>query len=150
MTLRHLYNWRTLFLRTTTLIFAPTMSSRYTRYNGPSTPTPSFIRKDLGDVLRKFSPAEIIASKAITVSNVQEVASYSWIDAPMPTIAVPSTICHFFYQILLLTNAARTYKARPVLGQPIQGESIKTLVLFSSIKTHIVWIRPGPHSHRSS
>jgi len=42
-------------------------------------------------MLQQFSPAAVTTSKAVTINNVQAVASYSWIDAPVPTIAVPGS-----------------------------------------------------------
>jgi hypothetical protein len=44
-----------------------------------------------GDPVKTFSPTVFEAAGAIELSDVKAVASYSWIDAKTPTIAVPGT-----------------------------------------------------------
>jgi hypothetical protein len=59
-------------------------------------PTSEHIRKDLDQLLKTFTPASDnnnTASDAFQISDVQPIASYSWInnDTIMPTIAVPGS-----------------------------------------------------------
>ena len=56
---------------------------------GYATSQPTYIKKDLGNPLKHFSPAASGASEPVKIKDVQAVASYSWIDAKAPTIAVP-------------------------------------------------------------
>lgn len=50
----------------------------------------SFVLKDLEERVATF-PADITgyASELVQLRHVKPVASYSWVDAPIPTIAVP-------------------------------------------------------------
>jgi hypothetical protein len=50
--------------------------------------TPPHVEKDLGDLLKRFTRASDQAP-ALKITDVQAIASYSWLDAPTPTIAVP-------------------------------------------------------------
>jgi len=58
---------------------------------GYATSQPTYIKKDLGNPLKHFSPAASGASEPVKIKDVQAVASYSWIDAKAPTIAVPGS-----------------------------------------------------------
>ncbi|KAG9311433.1 hypothetical protein JVU11DRAFT_8546 [Chiua virens] len=51
----------------------------------------SFVLKDLKDKVTTFSDATTYASELIRLRHVKPVASYSWIDAPVPTIVVPGS-----------------------------------------------------------
>lgn len=48
----------------------------------------SFVSKDLGDRLKDFSSTTSV-TEPVKISEVIPVASYSWIEAKTPTIAVP-------------------------------------------------------------
>jgi len=63
------------------------MSHRSYGRTQPST-APAHINKDLGGLLKRFTSTASI-TQAVKVTDVQTVASYSWIEAPTPTIAVP-------------------------------------------------------------
>ncbi|KAG9019854.1 hypothetical protein FRB90_003444 [Tulasnella sp. 427] len=50
----------------------------------------AYISKNLGDLLETFQvPTD--ASERVEITNVQTVASYSWVEAPTPTIVVPAS-----------------------------------------------------------
>lgn len=51
--------------------------------------TPTYINKDIGELVKSFAVAANKATEVVTISDVQVVGSYSWIDAKTPTIAVP-------------------------------------------------------------
>ncbi|KAG1805868.1 hypothetical protein EV424DRAFT_1578108 [Suillus variegatus] len=55
-----------------------------------SQPDNSFILKDLGDKVAKFKRSTGTLSP-VEVTNVKPIASYSWIEAATPTIAVPGS-----------------------------------------------------------
>ncbi|TDL17770.1 hypothetical protein BD410DRAFT_729467 [Rickenella mellea] len=50
---------------------------------------PPFAKADLGAEVIQFSPTS--SSSGVKITNVRPVASYSWIEAPIPTIAVPGS-----------------------------------------------------------
>jgi hypothetical protein len=56
-------------------------------------PTPNMASlqglNDLGDLLKQFSVGACNTTDAIKLSEVEPVASYSWINERAPTIAVP-------------------------------------------------------------
>lgn len=65
----------------------PFRSSRVTE---PSQPDHSFILKDLADKVAKFKQSTDTLSP-VKITNVKPIASYSWIEAATPTIAVPGS-----------------------------------------------------------
>jgi hypothetical protein len=66
--------------------------SRSRNYSSASTGKPAYLKKDLGDQLKSFSPATNEAPEVVKITDVQVIGSYSWIDAQTPTIAVPGTL----------------------------------------------------------
>ncbi|KAG9013886.1 hypothetical protein FRB94_004266 [Tulasnella sp. JGI-2019a] len=65
------------------------MSRPYrSQYNTQATSSPSHVTKDLQQVVKRFTPS-VTATGAIKISDVQAVASYSWLDESTPTVLVP-------------------------------------------------------------
>ncbi|KAG2109056.1 uncharacterized protein F5147DRAFT_693865 [Suillus discolor] len=60
------------------------------RVTESSQPDNSFILKDLGDKVAKFKRSTATLSP-VEITNVKPIASYSWIEAATPTIAVPGS-----------------------------------------------------------
>jgi hypothetical protein len=56
-----------------------------------TTTTPAYIKKGLGAPLKSFSVAANEVAEVVSIGDVEVVGSYSWIDAPTPTIAVPGS-----------------------------------------------------------
>ncbi|TDL14082.1 hypothetical protein BD410DRAFT_810016 [Rickenella mellea] len=50
---------------------------------------PPFTKADLGEEVLQFTPPS--SSNGVKITDVRPVASYSWIEAPIPTIAVPGS-----------------------------------------------------------
>jgi hypothetical protein len=65
----------------------PVMST--TRHSTSSHSTPGHVQKDLGNLLKKFSAVTTDTIDPVKLSDVEAVASYSWINSKTPTIAVP-------------------------------------------------------------
>jgi hypothetical protein len=63
------------------------------RSNTNRTPPTEFIKKDLTQQLKVFTPASASASDALQITDVQAIASYSWLKTTTPTIAVPGIFC---------------------------------------------------------
>ncbi|KAG9013884.1 hypothetical protein FRB94_004264 [Tulasnella sp. JGI-2019a] len=66
------------------------MSRPYrSRYTARAAPTPTQdVTKDLQQAVKRFTPSTTTTG-AIKISDVEAVASYSWLDEPSPTILVP-------------------------------------------------------------
>ncbi|KAG2112945.1 hypothetical protein BD769DRAFT_1673915 [Suillus cothurnatus] len=65
----------------------PFRPSRVTESSQPDT---SFILRDLADKVAEFKQSTDTLSP-VEITNVKPIASYSWIEAPTPTIAVPGS-----------------------------------------------------------
>jgi hypothetical protein len=65
------------------------MSHRYRTTN--DVPPLLHIRKDLGKQIKQFAPGTKDVSQVVQITDLQAVASYSWLDSVTPTIAVPGT-----------------------------------------------------------
>jgi hypothetical protein len=59
------------------------------RGNANSSPTTKFIKNNLTQRLKVFTPASAGDSDALHITDVQAIASYSWLKTTTPTIAVP-------------------------------------------------------------
>jgi len=59
------------------------------RSNTNSLPTTKFNKKGLTKQLKVFTPASASASDTLQITDVQAIASYSWLNTTTPTIAVP-------------------------------------------------------------
>jgi hypothetical protein len=54
-----------------------------------SASVPAHIQKDVENLLKSFSTVTTETADTIKLSDVEAVASYSWINSKTPTIAVP-------------------------------------------------------------
>ena len=65
---------------------------------GPSSSSPSFVLKDLEERVAVLSVDSAgYTSELVRLCHVKPVASYSWIDAPVPTIVVPGMSTHAYH-----------------------------------------------------
>jgi hypothetical protein len=79
----------------------------------------------------------------IKVTDVVPLASYSWIEAKIPTIAVPGAILATDSKECSDTPFRSLSQVRLVFGRtPTQDESQQTLVLLSLIKILTAWAGP--------
>jgi hypothetical protein len=70
----------------------------------------SLTTKGLEELVKKFDPATNVRD-VVKITDVQPVASYSWIEANSPTIAIPGT-SNFLSLLSLGSLAHQTYSNR--------------------------------------
>jgi hypothetical protein len=113
----------------------------FNRYNVPrgGNSTAAHITKDLGPVLKQFSSER---SAEVSISDVQPVASYSWIDEKTPTIAVPGTTLATFRKFITCQGQLTpNSQVRQVFGQRFNpGAFPKTPGWSTLIRMPIVWV----------